>query len=93
MAGAVALSNDLTDGQMVTSLNGQNMTISIMDGAVMINGTAIVTLTDIMADNGVVHVIDNTVLVPDFLFGCRFICMQLFYSANVDDGSCSQRRM
>ena len=53
--GVNALSTDLTDGQMVTTVNGQDVTISIMDGTVMINGTATVAVADLEAGNGVRH--------------------------------------
>ncbi len=53
---------DLTDGQKVTTLNGQELTVSIQDGKVMING-ANVTAADLDGSNGVVHVIDS-VLMP-----------------------------
>ena len=59
---AKALSTDLSDGQVITTLNGQNVTVSIMEGKVYIN-EAMVTLADLEADNGVVHVID-AVLIP-----------------------------
>ena len=88
VAGVNALSTDLTDGQMVTTVNGQDVTISIMDGTVMINGTAAVTMADITADNGVVHVID-AVLVPAVITGCTD-AMACNYSpvATDDDMSC-----
>ena len=63
VAGAKALSTDLSDGQMVATLNGKEVTVSIMDGKVYINN-AMVTLADIEADNGVVHVIDAVLLPP-----------------------------
>lgn len=63
VVGATALSTDLSDGQMVTTLNGADVTVSIMDGTVMINN-ATVTVADITADNGVVHVIDAVLLPP-----------------------------
>ena len=47
---------------MITTLNGQNVTVSIMEGKVYIN-EAMVTTADIVTDNGVVHVID-AVLLP-----------------------------
>ena len=60
---ATALSTDLEDGQVVTTLLGEDVTISIMDGTVMVN-EATVTVADISADNGVVHVIDAVLLPP-----------------------------
>ena len=44
----------------MTTVNGQDVTISIMDGTVMIDGTATVTVADLEAGNGVVH--SSTVL-------------------------------
>ncbi|CAM3850859.1 fasciclin domain-containing protein [Deinococcus frigens] len=45
-----------------TTINGADVNVSMMDGKVMIND-ATVTKADIMASNGVIHVID-TVLMP-----------------------------
>ncbi len=53
---------DLSDGQVVKTLNGQDLTVSIKDGKVMING-ATVTAADLAGSNGVVHVVD-AVLLP-----------------------------
>jgi uncharacterized surface protein with fasciclin (FAS1) repeats len=57
-----ALSSDLSDGQTITTLQGQQVTVSI-NGSVQIND-ATVTQADLEASNGVIHVIDG-VLVPD----------------------------
>ena len=51
------------DGDMFTTLLGADVTISIMDGTVMVNN-ATVTVADITTDNGVVHVIDAVLLPP-----------------------------
>ncbi len=64
VVGAKALSTDLSDGQMITTLNGDSVTVKIMDGKVYIDN-AMVTLADLEADNGVVHVID-AVLLPAY---------------------------
>ena len=53
---------DLTDGQKVTTLNGQELTVAIKDGVVTING-AKVTAADLAGSNGVIHVVD-AVLLP-----------------------------
>lgn len=61
VAGAVKAA-DLKDGQKVKTLNGGELTVSIKDGKVMING-ANVTAADVVSSNGVIHVID-AVLLP-----------------------------
>merc|ERR1711988_2069775 len=53
----------LKDGQKVPTLEGSELTVSIKDGVVHLNGVAEVVQADVVASNGVVHVID-TVLVP-----------------------------
>jgi uncharacterized surface protein with fasciclin (FAS1) repeats len=62
VVGAKAMSTDLSDGQMITTLNGDSVMVSIMEGNVYIND-AMVTVADLEASNGVVHVID-AVLIP-----------------------------
>jgi uncharacterized surface protein with fasciclin (FAS1) repeats len=52
---------DLKDGQMVKTVNGKELKVTIKDGKVMIDG-AVVTAADLAAGNGVVHVIDAVVL-------------------------------
>ena len=62
VVGAKALSSDLSDGLMITTLNGKDVTVTINADGVFINN-AQVTIADLEADNGVVHVI-NAVLLP-----------------------------
>ncbi|MBD3629540.1 fasciclin domain-containing protein [Cyclobacterium sp.] len=57
------LAADLSGGQVVKTLNGQEITVSITDGKVMINGAA-VTTADLSGSNGLIHVIDG-VLLPE----------------------------
>ena len=49
---------------MVETVNGAPITVTVVDGMVMINGTATVTAVDLEAGNGVVHVIDAVILPP-----------------------------
>jgi transforming growth factor-beta-induced protein len=66
VVGAQALSSSLTNGQSITTLQGQNVTVNINMGTVMIN-SATVTAADLLADNGVVHVINGVLLPPTFV--------------------------
>lgn len=62
VAGTVAKSTDLTDGQMIsTFLDGEEVTVSKGDN-VQINASTVVT-ADVEGTNGVVHIVD-AVLVP-----------------------------
>jgi len=60
--GAKALSSELSDGQEIVTLNGAKVKITINNDGVFVND-AKVTVVDLVADNGVVHVI-NAVLLP-----------------------------
>lgn len=62
VVGAKAMSTDLSNGQTITTLLGNNITVTINGEGVFIND-AKVTVADLEADNGVVHVID-AVLIP-----------------------------
>jgi uncharacterized surface protein with fasciclin (FAS1) repeats len=53
---------DLKDGQKLTTVEGQKLTVSVDGNMVKVNG-ATVEKADVNASNGVVHVI-NKVLVP-----------------------------
>ena len=55
------MSTDLSDGQMITTLNGDSITVKFMDDNVYIDN-AMVTAANITTDNGVVHVIDAVML-------------------------------
>ncbi len=57
VVGSTALSTDLTDGAFVTTLANRDVIVAINNDGVFIDN-AKVTVADLEADNGVVHVID-----------------------------------
>ena len=61
--GDSVMSTMLSNGMMATTLLGTDVTVSITNGNVYIDN-AMVTVADIIADNGVVHVIDAVLLPP-----------------------------
>lgn len=52
---------DLKDGQKLKTVQGKELTVSVKDGKVMIDG-ATVTIPDVVSSNGVTHVIDGVVM-------------------------------
>ncbi len=60
------LSSQLTNGQVVPTVNGQNLTVEITDGKVYFvdakGGKAMVTTADVDTSNGTVHIIDSVLL-------------------------------
>jgi len=60
VAGKV-LSTDLSNGMKAKTVNGGEITITIADGKVKVNGAQVV-LADVATSNGVIHVIDGVLL-------------------------------
>jgi len=55
----VFMAKDLSDGQSLPTMYGQNVSITEEDGVLRVDGAAIIS-TDYKASNGVVHIIDQT---------------------------------
>jgi transforming growth factor-beta-induced protein len=64
--GTKILAADKTNGQVIKTINGKDVIVKFENGNVFINDSK-VTITDILADNGVVHVIDAVLLPPNKL--------------------------
>jgi len=52
-----------TDGQVLGMVNGNNVTVNIKDGKVMLNNSATI-VASVPASNGIIHVIDGVLLPP-----------------------------
>jgi len=61
---ASALSTDLEDGQEITTMLDENVLVTINEEGVFINDAEVI-VADLLAENGVVHVIDAVLLPPD----------------------------
>ena len=55
---------DVVELDAATTLQGSDITITVNDDGVFLNDTIQVTVTDIEASNGVIHVIDGVLLPP-----------------------------
>jgi uncharacterized surface protein with fasciclin (FAS1) repeats len=53
----------LTDGKTLNMANGGNVTVTVKDGKITLNGSATLGGT-VVASNGLVHVIDSVLLEP-----------------------------
>ena len=55
---------DLTDGLVLTTVEGKTLKFTRVDGKLMINGSVMVETADVISKNGVTHVIDEVLLPP-----------------------------
>jgi uncharacterized surface protein with fasciclin (FAS1) repeats len=55
------MSGDLRDGQMIRTLGGGKLMVSIRNGEVTIDGSKVST-PDLAGNNGVIHVVDSVIL-------------------------------
>lgn len=65
VAGANVQAGDLSDGQVVTTFQGESITIDLSTGAQIVDATGMPTniiITDVQTGNGVVHAIDKVLL-------------------------------
>jgi len=60
---AAMKAESFTDGQVLGMVNGDNLTVNIKDGKVMLNNSATI-IASIPASNGIIHVIDGVLLPP-----------------------------
>jgi len=89
---AVAFSTDLSDGQVLPTLNGAELVVDLTDGVVIdgIGSDATVILANVAAGNSVVHVVD-AVLLPfggDDSDDSEGSCVVAYFPCGpIDDGS------
>ena len=60
---AAMKAESFTDGQVLGMVNGDNVTINVKDGKIMLNNSATI-IASIPASNGMIHVIDGVLLPP-----------------------------
>ena len=83
--GAALEAGDLTDGQTVETLAGDELTVNVENGEVSIDGSTVVQ-PNVSASNGVIHVLDRALLGNQNLANvARFA--RVFSSAEEEDES------
>ena len=81
-----SFTNTLSNGLVLSTLNGQQATITFSGGSIFIEDAEII-IADLLAENGVIYVID-AVIVPS-IEGCTEILFCNYDPlADSDDGSC-----
>jgi len=63
------LSSDLTDGQVASALNTDDLTFTVNSDGVKVNDANVVS-ADVVASNGIIHVIDKVLMPPADLPAC-----------------------
>jgi uncharacterized surface protein with fasciclin (FAS1) repeats len=63
VAVSVMKAESFTNGQTLGMVNGDNVTVNIKDGKVVLNNSATI-IASIPASNGIIHVIDGVLLPP-----------------------------
>ncbi|WP_456866356.1 fasciclin domain-containing protein [Galbibacter sp. BG1] len=89
VAGANATSGTLSDGQMITTAQGEDVTIMTADGVKIMDATdtpANVVAADVQAGNGVIHAIDK-VLLPQTIVDAMNPTIAGFVAMNNDYSS------
>ena len=64
VVGAKVLAADAVKLDKAKTVNGASFTIEVKDGSVLLNDSTKVVKTDILASNGVIHVIDTVIMPP-----------------------------
>jgi transforming growth factor-beta-induced protein len=70
LVGANVRAEDLTDGQMATTFQGEDITISLGNGPQIIDATGMATniiATNVQTGNGVIHAIDKVLLPQEVI--------------------------
>jgi uncharacterized surface protein with fasciclin (FAS1) repeats len=64
VVGSVVPAADVVTYDSAVTLQGEQVSIAVEDGQVVLNDSATVIITDIEASNGIIHVIDAVILPP-----------------------------
>ena len=64
VAAGKVLAEDIVSLDSVETLQGDSVNVKVVNGDVILNGSVKVIITDIMASNGVIHVLDAVLIPP-----------------------------
>merc|ERR1711957_1114481 len=71
----------LNSGEKLETLEGRSITVTVLDGAVKLGASSVVT-ADVLASNGLIHVIDSVLEAPDNLLEVAADLVETFSSSN-----------
>jgi uncharacterized surface protein with fasciclin (FAS1) repeats len=83
VASGNVLSGDLSDGQSIATLQGESVDITIAGGTVGVNDATVI-VADLIAENGVVHVIDGVLSLPVGINESEEVVASIFPNPTVD---------
>ena len=61
VVGGKVMASDVVEMTSAKTVNGQLAKVAVVDGKVMLDGATVIA-TDIVCDNGVIHVIDSVIM-------------------------------
>jgi transforming growth factor-beta-induced protein len=78
---AAVASSDLSDGQTATTASGEDVTVAINGNGVFISGSQ-VTAPDVLASNGIIHIMKDVMVPPSILPIVGTIVAPAYFNVN-----------
>jgi transforming growth factor-beta-induced protein len=60
------LTTDMKDGMILETLSGSSLSVALLNGTIVLNNSTAIAASDFHAANGVIHIISEVLISPDF---------------------------